>query len=59
MSVIEHGNFDVIAGVNLPMLIKLASVRKEMSVADCAMAAQESGKKHINVASMLLNGATK
>ena len=59
MSVIEHGNFDVIAGVNLPMLIKLASARKDMSIADCAKAAQESGKKHINVASALLNGASK
>lgn len=59
MSVIEHGNFDVIAGVNLPMLIKLASARKEMSVTECAHAAQEAGKKYINVASVLLNRAAK
>lgn len=59
MSVIGHGNFDVIAGVNLPMLIKLASVRKDMSLEKCVEAAQEAGKKHINVASQLLNGTHK
>lgn len=59
MSVIGHGNFDVIAGVNLPMLIKLASARKEMSVTECANVAQEAGKKYINVASALLGGAAK
>lgn len=59
MSVIGHGNFDVIAGVNLPMLIKLASVRKDMPLDKCVEFAQDAGKKHINVASQLLNGATK
>ncbi len=59
MSVIGHGNFDVIAGVNLPMLIKLASVRKDMPLAKCVDCAQEAGKKHINVASQLLNGTSK
>ena len=59
MSIIGHGNFDVIAGVNLPMLIKLASARKDMTLADCVECAQEAGKKHINVASQLLNGTAK
>ena len=59
MSVIGHGNFDVIAGVNLPMLIKLASARKDMTLANCVECAQEAGKKHINVASQLLNGNVK
>lgn len=59
MSVIEHGNFDVVAGVNLPMLIKLASARKEMPLNECANAAQEAGKKYINVASLLLGGSAK
>ena len=59
MSVIGHGNFDVIAGVNLPMLIKLASVRKDKSLAECVDCAQEAGKKYINVASQLLNGSAK
>jgi PTS system mannose-specific IIA component len=41
--------------VNLPMLIKLASVRDSMSLADAAEAAQKSGKKYINLASRLLS----
>lgn len=59
MSIIGHGNFDVIAGVNLPMMIKLASVRKDMPLDKCVECAQEAGKKHINVASQLLNGSAK
>ncbi|MBQ9035422.1 MAG: PTS sugar transporter subunit IIA [Alphaproteobacteria bacterium] len=59
MSVIGHGNYDVIAGVNLPMLIKLASSRKDQSLGACVQAAQEAGKKHINVASQLLGGTKK
>ncbi len=59
MSVIGHGNFDVIAGANLPMLIKLAGCRKEMELSDCVNCAQEAGKKYINVASQLLGGNSK
>lgn len=59
MSVIGHGNFDVIAGVNLPMLIKLASVRKDTPLSGCVLCAQEAGKKYINIASQLLGSASK
>ena len=59
MSVIGHGNFDVIAGVNLPMLIKLASVRQSETLEKCALDAQEAGKKYINIASQLLGNNTK
>lgn len=59
MSVIEHGNFDVIAGVNLPMLIKLATVRKVEDLKSCALSAQDTGKKYINIASQLLGGTAK
>lgn len=59
MSVIGHGNFDVIAGANLPMLIKLASARLNMPLNECVVCAQEAGKKYINVASQLLNGSGK
>ncbi len=59
MSVIGHGNFDVIAGANLPMLIKLATARKDMALPECVVCAQEAGKKYINVASQLLNGNNK
>jgi PTS system mannose-specific IIA component len=50
-------NIDVIAGVNLPMLIKLSSVRKTMSVTAAVDAAQEAGRKYIAVASKMLGEA--
>ena len=48
---------EVIAGVNLPMLIKLASVRKSLTVAAAVEAAQEAGRKYIAVASKMLGEA--
>lgn len=59
MSIIGHGNFDVIAGVNLPMLIKLASVRQTETLQQCALSAQDTGKKYINIASQLLGNGAK
>ena len=50
-------NVEVIAGVNLPMLIKLASVRKTMKLAAAVEAAQEAGRKYIAVASKMLGEA--
>jgi mannose PTS system EIIA component len=50
-------NVEVIAGVNLPMLIKLASVRKTMKVAAAVEAAQAAGRKYIAVASKMLGEA--
>lgn len=50
-------NIDVIAGVNLPMLIKLASVRKTLTIAAAVDAAQEAGRKYIAVASKMLGEA--
>ncbi|MEQ8709753.1 MAG: PTS sugar transporter subunit IIA [Rhodospirillales bacterium] len=58
ISVIDRAKVEVIAGVNLPMLIKLASVRTEQSLEDAVTSAQEAGRKYINVASRLLNGET-
>jgi PTS system mannose-specific IIA component len=54
ISVIDKANVEVIAGINLPMLIKLASVRKTESLMDAASSAQEAGRKYINIASQLL-----
>jgi PTS system mannose-specific IIA component len=54
ISVIDRANVEVIAGVNLPMLIKLASARNSMPLAQAVVAAQEAGRKYINVASKLL-----
>jgi len=55
ISVMNTGNVEVIAGMNLPMLIKLASARETATLADAVAQAQESGRKYINVASSLLN----
>jgi len=56
ISVMEAGKVEVIAGVNLPMLIKLASVRGEKPLTAALADAQESGRKYINVASQVLSG---
>jgi PTS system mannose-specific IIA component len=54
ISVMDKAKVEVIAGVNLPMLIKLASVRSAKNLEDAVAAAQEAGRKYINVASKLL-----
>jgi PTS system mannose-specific IIA component len=54
ISVMDNANVEVIAGVNLPMLIKLASVRDTQPLAEAVASAQEAGRKYINIASQLL-----
>lgn len=54
ISVMVPGAVEVIAGVNVPMLIKLISVRGSMSIVAAINAAQDAGRKYINVASNLL-----
>ena len=49
-------NVEVIAGINLPMLIRLASVRNQMDVANAVEAAQEAGRKYVTIASRVLAG---
>lgn len=56
ISVLEAGKVEVIAGVNLPMLIKLASVRGEKRLVDAVTEAGAAGRKYINVASQVLSG---
>ena len=56
ISVMESGRVEVIAGMNLPMLIKLSSVRKNDNLAAALEEAQAAGRKYINVASQLLTG---
>ena len=56
ISVMEPGRIDVVAGVNLPMLIKLASVREEKTLDDAVTSAQDAGRKYITVASRVLAG---
>lgn len=54
ISLLETGRVEVIAGINLPMLIRLAGARKTMSVAQAVEAAREAGRTYITVASDLL-----
>lgn len=56
ISVMARGNTEVIAGVNLPMLIKLAGVRTENNMQKALMDASEAGRKYIYVASRVLSG---
>ena len=56
ISTMDRKGIEVIAGVNLPMLIKLASVRQTEPLREAVIAAQDAGRKYINVASQLLNG---
>src|SRR6201996_585696 len=56
ISVMEQTRAEVIAGLNLPMLIKLASVRGRQSLEDAVACAQEAGRKYISVASYVLAG---
>ena len=56
ISVMEPGRIEVIAGVNLPMLIKLSSARKADDMAKALELAQLAGRKYINVASQMLSG---
>lgn len=54
ISIMGERKVEVIAGVNLPMMIKLLSVRSEQTIEQAVLSAQESGRKYINVASNLL-----
>jgi PTS system mannose-specific IIA component len=54
ISIMDTAKVEVIAGVNLPMLIKLASVREGSSLSVAANAAQKAGRQYINIASGLL-----
>ncbi len=55
ISIMDKVPIEVIAGVNLPMLVKLASIRKTHNLGESVARAQEAGKKYINIASQLLN----
>jgi PTS system mannose-specific IIA component len=54
ISLMERGRIEVIAGINLPMLIRLESARRKMGVAAAVAAAREAGRKYISVASEVL-----
>lgn len=54
ISLMEAGRIEVIAGINLPMLIRLGGARKAMKVVDAVNAARDAGRKYITVASEML-----
>lgn len=54
ISLLQPGKTEVIAGINLPMLIRLAGARKEMTLEDASEAAREAGRTYITVASEFL-----
>ena len=59
ISVMDRAKIEVIAGINLPMLIKLASLRQTETIGRAVIGAQEAGRKYINVASQLLADAQR
>ncbi|MET0313911.1 MAG: PTS sugar transporter subunit IIA [Hansschlegelia sp.] len=56
ISCMDGRKVEVIAGINLPMLIKLASVRGDLPLDVAVVQAQDAGRKYINVASRVLSG---
>jgi PTS system mannose-specific IIA component len=56
ISVMKSVEAEVIAGVNLPMLVKLARVRNDLEIKAAVTIAAEAGRKYINVASESLGG---
>jgi PTS system mannose-specific IIA component len=58
ISVMQNRDVEVIAGVNLPMLVKLARVRPEMAIKEAVRIAAEAGRKYINVANDVLGAGT-
>lgn len=56
ISVMDEARAEVIAGINLPILVKLASIRSEMALPQAVALARDAGKKYIKVASQELSG---
>jgi len=54
ISLMQAGKIEVIAGINLPMLIRLAGARKTMAVTAAAVAARDAGRNYITIASEFL-----
>ena len=57
ISLMKENEVEVIAGINLPMLVKLASLRENSTIDEASMAAREAGQKYIHIASKVLQGS--
>ena len=58
ISVMDEEKVEVVAGVNLPMLIKISSLRNECNIKELIKISQESGRKYMNVASAFFGEST-
>ncbi|MEP2234232.1 MAG: PTS sugar transporter subunit IIA [Alteripontixanthobacter sp.] len=58
ISLMDTGRVEVIAGINLPMLIRLAGARSKLPIGEALAAAQEAGRNYITIASDLLGGGS-
>jgi PTS system mannose-specific IIA component len=56
IALLEKGRVEVVAGVNLPMLIRLSEARREMGVDAAAEAARDAGRRYITIASTVIGG---
>ena len=56
ISVMSRPKVEVLAGINLPMLVKLAKIRDECPLQEAVAAAQDAGRKYVTIASRVLNG---
>ena len=56
ISLLDKENVEVVAGLNLPMLVKLAGLRTNVDLKNAALSAEDAGKKYINIASKILEG---
>lgn len=56
ISILDEANVEVIAGINLPILVKLASIRDELKLGEAVAVARDAGRKYIKVASQQLTG---
>ena len=56
ISVMSRPKVEVLAGINLPMLVKLAKVRDDCPLPEAVAAAQEAGRKYVTIASRVLAG---
>lgn len=56
ISIMDGALVEVIAGINLPMLVKLARVREDCTLQEAIRLAQDAGRKYIHIASHVLGG---
>jgi PTS system mannose-specific IIA component len=59
ISMMNRDGVEVISGVNLPMLVKLAKVRSSQNLCECVACAEQAGRKYIAAASHVLPSCKK